>query len=74
MKKYENIYAGIAGRYLVGGVNLDNMAKGHSDLEIWDGKVKVGFISKDVLLKGKKTKDDYNYSEPHGLYTNNAGY
>jgi len=72
MKKYANLYTGLNGRYIIGGIDLDKIEKGHSDLEVWDGKVKVGFINKDVLLMGKKIKDEY--LEPHILYTDNAGY
>lgn len=58
MKRYENLYAGLTGRYLVGGVNLDKVKKSGSDLEVWDGETKVGFVSRDVLLMTFKERKD----------------
>lgn len=59
MNKYENLYAGLNGRFLVGGVDLDKVKKGRSDLEVWDSGTKVDFVSRDVLLMVvKERKDD----------------
>ena len=54
MRKYENLYAGIGGKRLVGGVDLDKVKRHFrclSQLDICaENGVVVGFISLDALL------------------------